>query len=88
MREFLHIGCPHCQPINRAPGEDLEARPLLKSRIRPAKINTEAEPALAAQYAVRSLPTLILFEGGRGARQTGLVGEQDIARWVAAQVGR
>ena len=57
--------------------------------IRLAKVNTEAEPHLAAQFGIRSIPTLALFQGGREiARQTGAMGAQDIVRWASAHVGR
>ncbi|MBA8886687.1 thiol-disulfide isomerase/thioredoxin [Dokdonella fugitiva] len=40
--------------------------------LRLAKVDTEAEPALAARFDIRSIPTLILFAGGREvARQSG-----------------
>lgn len=52
-------------------------------------MNTEAEPHLAAQFGIRSIPTLALFQGGREiGRQAGAMGAQDIVRWAKAQVGR
>jgi thioredoxin 2 len=52
-------------------------------------VNTEAEPHLAAQFGIRSIPTLALFQDGREiARQAGAMGSQDIVRWASAQVGR
>lgn len=36
-----------------------------KGRIRVGKLNVEANPMLAAQYDLRSLPTLLVFDGGR-----------------------
>jgi thioredoxin 2 len=52
-------------------------------------VNTEAEPHLAAQFGIRSIPTLALFQGGREiARQTGAMGAQDIVRLASAHVGR
>jgi len=57
--------------------------------VRLAKVNTEAEPHLAAQFGIRSIPTLILFRGGHEvARQAGAMGAQDIMRWVASQLPR
>jgi thioredoxin 2 len=34
-------------------------------RVRFAKLNTEAEQALASHHAIRSIPTLALFKQGR-----------------------
>jgi thioredoxin 2 len=46
-------------------GATVPARRPLEPRIRLAKVNTEAEPHLATQFGIRSIPTLALFQGGR-----------------------
>ncbi len=59
------------------------AAALLEPHYRLAKVNSDAEPALAIRYNIRSIPTLGLFKGGREiARQPGAMGAQDIVRWV------
>ena len=53
--------------------------------MRLAKLNTEAEPALAGEFGIRSIPTLVVFKGGREvARQAGAMGKPDLLRWVRA----
>lgn len=37
----------------------------LEPRMRFAKLDTEQEPALAARFAIRSIPTLLVFAGGK-----------------------
>ena len=60
-----------------------QAAGLLEPRVRLAKVNTEVEQAPASQYAIRSIPTLVLFRGGKEiARQAGAMGAQEIVRWV------
>jgi thioredoxin 2 len=55
----------------------------LEPRVRLAKVNTEAEQGLAAQFGIRSIPTLAIFKGGREiSRQPGAMGTSDIVRWV------
>jgi thioredoxin 2 len=56
----------------------------LEPRVRLAKLDTEAEPAIAGRYGIRSIPTLILFANGRElARQSGALSHPDhIARWA------
>jgi thioredoxin 2 len=77
----VHVVCPRCDTVNRAPGERLEPR------VRLAKVNTEEEPSLAARFNIRSIPTLILFRGGREvARQAGAMDGGAIERWVGQHV--
>jgi thioredoxin 2 len=46
-------------------------------------VDTEAEQVIAARYNIRSIPTLILFRGGREvARQTGAMSANAIVQWV------
>ena len=60
-----------------------QAAAMLEPRVRLAKVNTENEQALGAQYNVRSIPTLIIFKGGREiARQAGAMAAKDIVQWV------
>jgi len=60
-----------------------QAAATLEPQFRLAKVNTEAEQGLAAQFGIRSIPTLILFRNGReAARQAGATGAVDIVRWA------
>ena len=55
--------------------------------VRFAKLDTEASPQASATYAIRSIPTLILFRGGRElARQSGAMSAADLLRWVQTQL--
>jgi thioredoxin 2 len=64
-----------------------EAAAKLEPRVRLAKVNTEAEQALAGEFAIRSIPTMILFKGGREiARQSGSLGAADIVRWTQSRL--
>ena len=57
--------------------------------VRFAKVDTEASPQASAAYAIRSIPTLILFRGGKEiARQSGAMAAGDLVRWVKAQLTR
>jgi thioredoxin 2 len=62
-----------------------QAAKTLEPQVRLAKVNTEEEQALAARFGIVSIPTLMVFRGGREvARQAGALGVQDIVRWVRA----
>ena len=48
-----------------------------------AKVDTESQQGAAQRYAVRSIPTLILFEKGREARrQAGAAGAEAFKAWL------
>lgn len=56
----------------------------LASQVRFAKVETEAEQALAARYNIRSIPTLILFKNGTEAtRMSGALDANGLKRWLA-----
>jgi thioredoxin 2 len=53
--------------------------------IRFAKLDTEANRQTASAYNIRSIPTLMLFQGGREvARQAGAMSAADLQRWLQA----
>jgi thioredoxin 2 len=64
-----------------------QAAVKLEPRVRLAKLNTEQEQGIAAQFNIRSIPTLIIFKGGRElARQAGAMSAADIIRWINSHV--
>ena len=76
---------PWCGPCQMMAPHYLAAAAELGSQARLAKLNTEAEPALAGEFGIRSIPTLVLFKGGREvARQAGAMGKADLLRWIRA----
>lgn len=55
----------------------------LEPRVRIGKIDTEAEPALAARFRIQAIPTLILFRAGRElARQSGVMPAAALDAWL------
>ena len=78
---------PWCGPCHAmAPQFEATAR-RLEPRLRFAKVNTDAAPDLAARFNIRSIPTLIVFRGGRPvAQQAGAMDAGSLARWLASVV--
>jgi thioredoxin 2 len=57
--------------------------------VRFAKLDTEANPRTSAANSIRSIPTMVLYRGGREvARQSGAMASGDLLRWVNAQLAR
>ena len=74
---------PWCGPCRQMAPAFAQAARDLEPGVRLAKLDTEAHPAIAGRYAIRSIPTMIMFRGGQEvARVSGALGAADIARWV------
>lgn len=51
------------------------------------KIDTEANQQLAARFAIRSIPSLLVFKGGKEtARQAGAMQAGQLQQWLSSQV--
>ena len=61
--DFWAVWCGPCQMVAPAVAEIAEEYPAIKV----GKINIDEEPMLAMKYGVSSIPTLMLFKGGRPA---------------------
>lgn len=60
-----------------------EAAARLEPKVRVAKVDTEKDPAIATAYDIRSIPTMILFKGGRpAARISGAMDLNALMAWV------
>jgi thioredoxin 1 len=67
-----------CGPC-RAMAPQFERAAVLRPDYRFAKLDVDAEPALAAVYGIRSIPTLIVLRDGEPiAAQSGVVGAEQL----------
>lgn len=74
-----------CGPCKMMAPAFAQAAQSLEPKVRLAKLDTETEPEISSRFNIRSIPTLIIFKGGRElARQSGAMALPDIVRWVSA----
>jgi thioredoxin 2 len=72
-----------CGPCRTMAPAYAQAAGRLEPRVRLLKVDTEASQDLAARYAIRSIPTIALFEKGREiARQAGAMDANRLMAWV------
>jgi thioredoxin 2 len=86
---LVDFWAPWCGPCKMmAPTLDRVAQQR-GTTLQVGKVNTDEQPELAGRFNIRSIPTLILFRGGREiARQSGAVDAATLGRWLDATLAR
>lgn len=73
-----------CGPCKMMAPVFAQAADRLEPKVRFAKVDTEANPQLAARFGIRAIPTTILFRGGAEvARMSGAMDLGNLERWVS-----
>ena len=82
--DFWAEWCGPCKMI--APAlEEISAE--LNGKVKIAKVNIDENPELAAQYGVRSIPTLMIFKDGEVAdMKVGAAPKSTLSAWIGGAV--
>jgi thioredoxin 2 len=80
--DFWAAWCGPCKMM--APQFEAAAK-TAKGRALFAKVDTDAAQRVAAQFSIRSIPTLIAFKNGQEiARQSGAMSQAQILQWLTS----
>jgi thioredoxin 1 len=82
--DFWAEWCGPCRMIGPAL-EEIATE--MHGKVKIAKLNVDENPGIASKYGIRSIPTLMVFKGGkRVATKTGAGPKSELSRWINASV--
>ena len=80
--DFWAEWCGPCRMI--APALD-EIANEMAGKIKIAKVNVDENQGIASQLGIRSIPTIMVFKGGKlAAQKVGAAPKSELSRWIAA----
>jgi thioredoxin 1 len=83
--DFWAEWCGPCRMIGPALEEISKE---LGDKVKIVKLNVDENPGVAAQFGIRSIPTLMIFKDGKLASQkVGAAPKGDLSRWIQSTAG-
>jgi len=74
-----------CGPCKMMAPHFANAAKELEPKMRLAKLDTEAAPEIAGRYAIRGIPTVIVFRNGKEvARKSGAMDSRALTSWLGS----
>ena len=59
----------------------------LAGKVKVVKLNVDENPNTAAQFGIRSIPTLMMFKDGKLAGQkVGALPKSELSKWISASI--
>ncbi len=84
---IIDFSAEWCQPCRMMPPILKDVKKQLGDRVRILKIDVDKNPAIAQQYQIRNVPTLLVFKNGQVVfRQAGVIPAQQIIQLLQPHI--
>ncbi len=81
---IVDFWAPWCGPCQMMAPNFAQSASQLPLKAEFVKLNTQDNPSIANRYGIRSIPTMIIFKGGREVdRISGALSSEQIVEWLS-----